>query len=115
MSIITKMFEELRLNPESLVAYQSDFLIHDVKVMGEAKLGDQFVWIVRDHGTHLIPLGADPDYANAVMDSEGVKFIRLIQVSQVRENETPDGHLDRIYKVEARALLADKFKSPQAV
>lgn len=103
--LIDQMFNELRNNPEALIAYQQDFLVHDIAEIKDAKLGDQFVWIVRDHGTHLQPLGTNPEYALAVMDSEGIKFIRLVTVTHENEGYTPCGDLTRINKVQAASVL----------
>jgi hypothetical protein len=53
-----------------LQEYADDLFVHDRKTLNDAKLGDQFLWILRDCGTGLFPIGVghDPLWATYWLD-----------------------------------------------
>lgn len=108
-SLISQMFRVLRQNPDCLVAYEDDFLVHDANIIKDVKGGQRLIWIIRDHGTHLYNLDAHTGdlsmYAKAVLQSEGVKRIYLIEVSKAQPFDHPQGDLKEINKEAARFLL----------
>ena len=86
-NILPQMFQILRDYPSLLTAYQEDFLIHDVNKIKNAKIGDMFVWIVREHGTDLYPV----DNANALVQyrtnsSQNNILYRLVVVTSVQDH-----------------------------
>ena len=112
MSLAAKMFQLLRETPEALVAYQEDFMIHDMKVINESQTGDAFVWVVRNHGTHLCTVGGNSGMTKAVLESsDGIVMIRLVTVTRgvaldpSMDSRYPDGDLTRLSKAEALELI----------
>lgn len=43
-------------NPQHLTAYQTDLTYHDRRTLQSSVAGDQFVWVLREHGTDLLSL-----------------------------------------------------------
>jgi hypothetical protein len=112
MTIAADLFAILRETPEALTAYAEDFLVHDMDVLKQAKLGDQFIWAVREHGTHLWPLGCDSSMAKAVLDTSRLYILRLVTVTQARTEYYPCGDVSRINKEEALELITRRAATP---
>lgn len=115
MSIAAKMFQLLRETPEALVAYQEDFIVHDLARLATVKLGDVLVWVVRNHGTHLWPMGCESDMARAVLEnSEGIVLIRMICITRGApvpsdmDQSYADGVMERLSKAQALELVKRK-------
>lgn len=54
------LYEQLQAiaeaHPDRLVAYSDDLHVIDRSILAEAEAGQEFVWLLRRHGTELFPL-----------------------------------------------------------
>lgn len=65
MTLYMNLLEIVSDNPNLLRHYKRDLTEHDRRVLNDSKPGDRFVWILRQCGTALFPIGKgfDPIWA----------------------------------------------------
>jgi len=109
-NILPQMLQILRDYPSLLTAYQEDFLVHDVHKILNAKIGDMFIWIVREHGTDLYPV----EYATDTVeyrtkgDQNNILY-RLVVITSVQDHLI-GGTVTRLGKDDAIDLAKRKLQ-----
>ena len=109
-NILPQMLQILRDYPSLMTHYQEDFLVHDVRKILNSKVGDMFIWIVRDSGTDLYPVSACVDMVEyrTKGDQNNILY-RLVVVTSVQDHLI-GGTVSRLNKDEAMDLAKRKLQ-----